>query len=269
MDLQLDRPIVFFDVETTGTDTQVDRIIEFAAMKVTPADVGKSLNNLEGRMEFRFNPQMAIPEEATEIHGITDDDVRDCPQFSRHAQEIFEFFRGCDIGGYNVVRFDVPILNAEFMRAGLSLDLKMNVVDSMQIFFQREPRDLEAAVKKYTGREQVKAHSAMFDVISTMQVLQGQLQAYPDLPRTPEGIYTEHLDPDQVDFGGKLKWRGEYMTFSFGKNQGIPFHKVPGGYFRWVKSNNVVGPDAVKAIEKALNGEFYTREEWPDGQTYI
>jgi DNA polymerase-3 subunit epsilon len=256
-------------VETTGTDTEVDRIIDIAAIKITPDDVGKSLNELDAKLQFRFNPQMPIPAEATEIHGITNEEVEGCPQFSRHAQEIFTFFSGCDMGGYNAARFDIPILNKELNRTGLSLDLTVNVIDPMQIFYQREPRNLEAAVMKYTGREIMGAHNAMHDVISTLEVLRGQLDLYQDLPRTPEGIYTEHRDSDQVDFAGKLKWRGEYMTFTFGKEKGKPFHQVPMGYFRWVKSNNVIGPDAVAAIDKALNGEFYTREEWPDGNTYL
>ena len=271
MFLELKRPIVFFDLETTGVDVDNDKIVEIAMVKVLPGKPpGKDLNESGGTYVQRFHPEIRIPKEATEVHGITDEDVADSPLFEGKAKEIFRFLDGCDLAGFNVISFDIPLLQNELIRCGLCLDLQsITVVDAKQIFFMKEPRNLEAAVRKYVGREHENAHNALADVVATMEVVAGQQHEYSDLPDTPDGIYEMTRDPDQVDFGGKIVWKGDDMVFTFGKEKGKPFRHVPHGYFRWVKSNNVVGPDAVEYVIAALNGRFLTRKEWTDVRAHL
>ncbi len=178
MKLNLKRPIVFFDLETTGVDASKDRIVEISMIKVMP-------DGTEDTRTRRINPGMPIPAEATAVHGITDADVADEPKFAQVAKSLEEFIRGCDFGGFNSNRFDLPLLVEEFMRAGLSVDLKRRkFIDVQNIFHKKEQRTLVAAYKFYCDKELEDAHSAEADTRATYEVLKAQLDRYDDLETT-------------------------------------------------------------------------------------
>src|ERR1035437_1804801 len=175
--LSLIRPLVFFDLETTGTILGIDRIVELAVIKLWP-------NGERSEYEWRFNPEMAIPAEATQIHGIRDEDVRDKPTFRDSLGEIREVFRGSDVAGFNIARFDMPMLQSELERAGVKAFSSRNIVDAMTIFHLKEKRDLSAAFRYFCDKDIENAHSALADVRATVEVLDAQLSRYADLPTT-------------------------------------------------------------------------------------
>jgi DNA polymerase III subunit epsilon len=262
MDLELERPIVFFDIESTGLDTERDRIVELAAIKIHPDGTREERNR-------RFNPLMPIPKEATAVHGITDDDVKNEPPFYRVAggkNGIAAFFRGCDLGGFNIIYFDIPLLKKELERADQTLDLsEVAVVDVMRIFKKREPRDLEAAVRFYLGRSHEDAHAALGDVLATVDVLIGQLERYDDLPKTPEGLDLEVRHKDAVDRLGKLRWHDGEIVLGFGTHKGRTLRylaREEPSYIHWLIEKGVV-EDGAHHLRDALLGRFATREETP------
>ena len=174
MELNLNRPLVFMDLETTGIRVATDRIVELCLLRVNP-DGSTKIKTL------RINPGIPIPAEATEIHHITDDDVKDCPAFARVARDLSEFMENCDIAGYNSNHFDIPLIMEEFLRAGVDFDLKgRRFVDIQNIFHKMEPRNLTAAYKFYCNSELEKAHSAEADTIATYEILKAQLDRYLD-----------------------------------------------------------------------------------------
>lgn len=260
MRIELKRPIVFFDLETTGTDPQRDKIIELAAIKIWP----------DGRREEkcrRFNPQMPIPKEAIAIHGITDEDVRNEPPFAKVAKGpkgVAAYFSGCDLGGYNIINFDLPMLMAELERAGETLDIsRVAVVDAYRIFITREPRDLTGAVRFYCGREHAGAHSAEADVLATIEVLEAQLNRYPELPVNPLDLDAAVRDPEEVDRQGKLKWIDNEIALNFGRHRSRTLRylaREEPDYIRWMIDNRVV-PDAVHHLHDALLGHFAKRTD--------
>ena len=258
MRLELKRPVIFFDLETTGVDPSHDRIVEIAAIKVYP----------DGRREEktrRFNPLMPIPKEATRVHGIRDEDVKDEPPFAKVAKGergIAAFFSDCDLAGFNIIRFDVPMLQAELKRAKIKLDFsKVAMIDAFDIFRQREPRTLEAAVQFYCGKEHSDAHSALGDVRATAEVLAAQLDRYADLPDDPQALERSLRHPESVDRLGKLKWVDGKVTVAFGRNKGRTLaylaQEEP-DYLRWMIDAEVVG-DATPIIRDALLGHFPTK----------
>ncbi len=265
MGLKLERPLIVFDLETTGVDTQRDRIIELAALKIWP----------DGEREEkvrRFNPGIPIPKEATAVHGITDADVKDEPPFdkvARGSKGIASYFTGCDLAGYNVINFDIPMLAAEFKRAGEKLDVtKISVVDSFRIFKIREPRDLSGALRFYCGQEHAEAHSAMGDVKATLSVLEAQLNRYRDLPSTPRELDSAVRDPEEVDRRGKLKWIDGEVAVNFGRHKSKTLKylaREEPDYLRWMIDNGVV-EDAVHHLHDALLGHFATREGGPENE---
>ncbi|MBQ5394310.1 MAG: 3'-5' exonuclease, partial [Alistipes sp.] len=175
MKLKLKRPIVFFDLETTGVNTSSDRIVEISLIKVMP-------NGEEIAKTRRINPEMPIPPEATAVHGITDEDVKDAPTFKQIARSLAQFLQGCDFGGFNSNRFDLPLLVEEFLRAGVDVDFKrFRFVDVQTIFHKKEQRTLEAAYRFYCDRDLENAHSAEVDTRATYEVLCAQLDRYNDL----------------------------------------------------------------------------------------
>ncbi|MBQ1719273.1 MAG: 3'-5' exonuclease, partial [Bacteroidales bacterium] len=208
MRIQLHKPIVFFDLETTGVNITTDRIVEISVVKVFP-------NGEEMRKTYRINPEMPIPPQATAVHGISDADVAECPKFKQKAKELVEIFSDADIAGYNSNKFDVPLLAEEFIRAGVDFDLKKrNFVDVMSIFMKKEPRNLSAAYKFYCGRkmeEDFEAHRADQDTEATYKVLQAELDMYePGKQEEPERCLRNDMDElaefsktnDNVDFAG-------------------------------------------------------------------
>lgn len=174
MELNLTRPLVFLDLETTGIKVATDRIVELCLFRLN-ADGSQKIKTL------RINPGVSIPAEASEIHGIRDEDVKDCPKFAQVAHELAEFMDNCDIAGYNSNHFDIPLLVEEFLRVGVDLELKgRRFVDIQNIFHKMEPRTLSAAYKFYCSKELERAHSAEADTIATFEVLKAQLDRYYD-----------------------------------------------------------------------------------------
>ena len=197
MKLKLKRPIVFFDLETTGVDSAKDRIVEVSMIKIMPD--GEEICKTR-----KLNPGMHIPEEATAIHGITDDDVKDCPTFAQVAKSLAQFLQGCDFGGFNSNRFDLPLLVEEFMRAGVEGDFKRRrFIDVQNIFHKKEQRTLVAAYKFYCDRDLTEAHSAEADTRATYEVLQAQLDRYPDLENDVDALAEFSSRGASADYAGR------------------------------------------------------------------
>ncbi len=245
MELKLKRPIIFFDLETTGINIAADRIVEIAYLKIFPD--GKKKEEC-----IRINPGIPINTEATKIHGITNDDVKDCPFFKEVAKAIADEFEGCDIAGFNSIKFDIPLLMEEFLRAEVDIDLKKkNFIDVQVIFHKMEQRTLSAAYKFYCNKELVDAHSAKADVDATYEILKEQLNRYDGAPYTDkEGNKSSPVvnDIDQlacftshnkhVDYAGRIVYDDKgNEVFNFGKYKGVPVEEVlekNPGYFGWM-----------------------------------
>ncbi|HTX87585.1 MAG TPA: 3'-5' exonuclease, partial [Bacteroidales bacterium] len=175
MELSLNRPLAFFDLETTGIRVAVDRIVEICIFRVHPDGTSKTWTR-------RVNPEMPIPWEATAIHGIRDEDVKDCPKFRELAPELMQFLENCDLAGFNSNHFDIPLLVEEFLRTDLDFELKgRRFVDVQNIFHKMEPRNLRAAYKFYCDRELENAHSAEADTMATYEILKAQVERYRDV----------------------------------------------------------------------------------------
>ena len=236
MKLNLKNPIVFFDLETTGTDIVHDRIVEISYHKVYP-------NGREEGKTLRVNPQMPIPPASTAVHGITDEDVKDCPTFKEVAKEIARDIEGCDLAGYNSNRFDVPVLAEELLRAGVDIDLKRRkFVDVQVIFHKMEQRTLAAAYKFYCHKELTDAHTAEADTLATYEVLQAQLDRYPELQNDVDFLAKFTTQSNNADFAGRIVYneRGEEV-FNFGKYKGKKVTDVFNtdiGYYGWMMSND-------------------------------
>lgn len=234
MQLKLKNPLVFFDLETTGTNVASDRIVEISYLKVMP-------NGEERSKTYRVNPEMHIPESASEVHGITDADVAGCPTFKEIGKLIAEELKGCDLAGYNSNRFDIPLLAEEFLRADISIDLsKRKFVDVMVIFQKMEQRTLSAAYKFYCDKNLENAHSADADTRATYEVLKAQLDRYPQLENDVESL-SKMVHNQNVDFAGRIIFneRGEEV-FNFGKykNQLVTeVLKRDPGYYSWIMNS--------------------------------
>lgn len=252
--LQLQRPLVFFDLETTGLDIERDRIVELGLVKLMPD--GERLTRAR-----RIHPGMAIPPEATAVHHISDADVADCPPFARIAKDLHAWLQGCDLGGYNVERFDLPLLAAEFRRVQLEFPAEgTRVVDAYRIFAQREGRDLKSALRFYCGKELIDAHSAEADILATVEVLEGQLQRYPDLPNDVAGLHeaSHPRDPSWVDANGRLVWRNGEAIVGFGKHRGRTLREMATqepGYLRWIIGGDF-SSDLKEICSQALRGSY-------------
>ena len=236
MNLKLNRPIVFFDLETTGVDSASDRIVEISMIKVN-VDGNKTIKTR------RINPECHIPEEATAVHGITDEDVAQEPTFKQIARSLAQFIEGCDFGGFNSNRFDLPLLVEEFMRAGVDVDFrKRKFVDVQTIFHRKEQRTLVAAYKFYCDKDLENAHAAEADTRATYEVLEAQIARYPDIGTTVEELAEFSSNGAIVDFAGRiaLNDKGEEV-FTFGKYRGCSveeiFRKEP-SYYTWMMDGN-------------------------------
>jgi DNA polymerase-3 subunit epsilon len=232
MQLNLKKPLVFFDLETTDINITRDRIVEISFLKVTP-------DGQEVSKTRRVNPQMPIPEQATSVHGITDDDVKDCPTFPEIAKSLAEQIDGCDLAGFNSNRFDIPLLAEEFLRAGVDIDLsKQKFIDIQTIFHKMEPRNLVAAYKYYCGKELADAHQAESDTRATYEVLMAQLDKYPELENNVDSLSTFSSFANNVDFAYRLIYNdnGEEVI-NFGKYKGMiatSVLKKDPGYYSWI-----------------------------------
>ena len=220
MSLQLKRPLVFIDLETTGMNLSTDRIVEIAIIKVFP-DGTKTIK------QKLLNPQMPIPKSSSDIHGITDDKVKDAPTFKQVANELKQFIDDADFSGYNSNRFDIPLLMEEFLRAGLEIDMtNRRLVDVQHIFHMMEKRTLGAAYKFYCEKELEDAHSAEADASATWEILQAQITRYQHLGNTLDTILQFTGEEKIVDFARRFVMDNGIEVFNFGKHKGRPVSEV-------------------------------------------
>ena len=253
--LRLHRPLVVLDLETTGLDTQVDRIVEIACVKL-------ALDGSRSRLAARVNPERPIPPQVTQIHGITDADVADAPTFAQLAPRLLAFLNDCDLSGYNLERFDLPLLSAEFARLNLTFPAaSVALVDSLKIFLHNERRDLAAAVRFYCQTELAGAHSAAADAEAAADVLLGQLQRYPDMPTDAAGLQAycrRPLNPDNIDAEGKLRWLDGRAVLNFGKYRNRSLEELvqaDPAYLNWV-TGGAFSPEVSELVRAALNGNL-------------
>lgn len=234
--LSLKRPIVFFDLETTGTNISHDRIVEISLVKVMP-------DGTEIVKTRRVNPEMPIPAEATAIHHITDEDVRNEPTFRQIAKSLAQIFTGCDIAGFNSNRFDIPLLDQEFQRADVDFDFgKARFIDVQTIFHKKEPRNLTAAYSFYCGKNLEDAHSASADTMATYEVLKAQLVRYEDLPLDVAELSEYACQNRNVDFVGRLIYDDLHReVINFGKYKGRVAEEVlkaDPSYYTWIMNGD-------------------------------
>ena len=234
--LKLKRPLVFFDLETTGTNVGSDRIVEISLLKM----------HIDGRREqksWRINPGIPIPAGATKIHGISDEDVKDAPKFSELAGEFRNFLEHCDLGGYNILKFDLPLLAEEFARAGHEFDAdSRSVVDVQNIFHKMEQRTLSAAYKFYCDKALIKAHSAEADTMATFEVFMAQMTRYENLPGDVPTLHTFCAVQRNVDLAGRIVYDEKGVEiFNFGRFKGRPVLEVfrtELGYYDWMMNGD-------------------------------
>ena len=237
MKLNLKNPLVFFDLETTGTNINTDRIVEICYLKVFP-------NGNEVSKSMRINPEMHIQEASTAIHGIHDEDVADCPTFKQVAKEIAKDIEGADIAGFNSNRFDVPVLVEEFLRAGIDIDLtKRKFIDVQVIYHKLEQRTLSAAYKFYCGKNLEDAHTAEADTKATYEVLKAQLDRYPDVLQNDVNFLSEYSSfTRNADFAGRIIYDDKGVeVFNFGKYKGMSVAEVlkrDMGYYGWIMNGD-------------------------------
>ena len=233
MKLNLKNPLVFFDLETTGTNINSDRIVEICYLKVYP-------NGNEESKTLRINPEMHIPEASSAIHGIYDADVADCPTFKDVAKNIANDIEGCDLAGFNSNRFDIPLLAEEFLRVGVDIDMmKRKFIDVQVIFHKLEQRTLSAAYKFYCGKNLEDAHTAEADTRATYEVLKAQLDRYPDVLENDMKFLADYSSYNKnVDFAGRIVYNEQGVeVFNFGKYKGMPVAEILKkdiGYFGWL-----------------------------------
>ncbi len=232
MKLKLERPIAFFDLETTGIDVAKDRIVEIAILKIRP----------DGQKDMkvrRVNPGIPIPKEASAVHGILDEDVQDAPSFAQIAKSLFILLQDCDLAGYNSNRFDVPLLAEEFLRAGINFSIKdRRLVDVQGIFFNKEKRTLEAAFEFYCNKPLEGAHSAEADISATHEILEAQLDRYSDLENNIDFLAEFSAQQKFADLAGRMIYNSKNeVVFNFGKFKGVPVKQVlqnEPGYYGWM-----------------------------------
>lgn len=236
MKLNLKNPIVFFDLETTGTNISADRIVEICYLKVHP-------NGNEESKTMRINPEMPIPAASSAVHGIYDADVVDCPTFKEVARNIANDIEGCDLAGFNSNRFDIPVLVEEFLRADVDIDIsRRKFVDVQVIFHKMEQRTLSAAYKFYCGESLEDAHTAEADTRATYEVLKSQLDRYPELVNDIAFLADYSTFGRNVDFAGRMVYdENGVEVFNFGKYKGVPVAEVlqkDSGYFGWMMNGD-------------------------------
>jgi DNA polymerase-3 subunit epsilon len=248
--LQLTKPLAFIDLETTGVNLGTDRIIEIAIVKLLTDGSQTVKRKL-------INPEMPIPKASTDLHGITDDMVKEAPTFKQLAQELKQILDGCDLAGYNSNRFDIPLLVEEFLRSGVEFDMKgRRMLDVQQIFYKMEPRTLAAAYQFYCGKTLDGAHSAAVDAGATYEVLQSQLQRYESLGNTVDSILKSIGEEPIVDFAKRFVWDNGVEVFNFGKFKGRPVADVLRAepqYYDWMMKG-----DFPQHTKQKLT-EIYTR----------
>ena len=248
--LQLTKPLAFIDLETTGVNLGTDRIVEIAIVIILPDGSQTTKRKL-------INPGMPIPKASSDLHGITDEMVKDAPVFKQIAHELKQMLDGCDLAGYNSNRFDVPLLVEEFLRAEVEFDMKgRRMVDVQQIFYKMEPRTLSAAYQFYCGKTLDGAHSAAVDAGATYEILESQLQRYESLGTTIDSILKSVGEEPIVDFAKRFVWENGVEVFNFGKFKGKPVAdvlKAEPQYYDWMMKG-----DFPQHTKQKLT-EIYTR----------
>ncbi|HEY1032135.1 MAG TPA: 3'-5' exonuclease [Flavipsychrobacter sp.] len=229
--LSLKKPIIFFDIESTGTDHAKDRIIDLAMVKLMPDGTRMSMTK-------RVNPGMPIPPASTAIHGISDEDVKDAPLFKMVAHDIYEWMKGCDLAGYNSNKFDIPMLAEEFLRVDIHVDFtERHMIDVQQIFFKMEARTLAAAYKFYCNKLLENAHSAEADTLATIEILEAQLDRYNDLGLEVKQLHDFTSGEPMVDYARRMVMKDGHPIFNFGKYKGQRvedvFNREP-QYYDWM-----------------------------------
>ncbi|MBK6919659.1 MAG: 3'-5' exonuclease [Deltaproteobacteria bacterium] len=254
----LRRPVVFFDIEATGADPIADRIVEISVLRVSPLPVG-----IEPARTWRIDPGVRIPSEASDIHGIHNADLVGAPRFADVAAELAAVFADADLAGFSITRFDLRILQAEFVRAGRMVEFsRARLVDAQVIYHQREPRNLAAALRFYRGRELFDAHGAEADTVASLEVFAGQLERYDDLGVDLEslhGLSVQHNDA-YCDTGRRFAWRDNEPVFNFGRLRGKSLRWVASdpterAYLRWMVEGNF-DEDAKDIVRDALRGRI-------------
>lgn len=236
MGLNIKNPLIFFDLETTGIDIIKDRIVEISMIKVFP----------DGHEEVktrRINPEMHIPEEASAVHSIYDEDVKDEPRFREIAKSLAAFIEGCDFAGFNSNKFDVPMLAEEFLRAGVDVDMKKHkFIDVQNIFHKMEQRTLIAAYKFYCNKDLENAHSALADTRATYEVLQAQVERYEELQNDVAFLADFSSRSNNVDYAGRVVYNNKGVeVFSFGKHKGRSVEEVfreEPSYYAWIMNGD-------------------------------
>ena len=252
MKLHLKRPLVVFDLETTGTSVNLDRIVEFSFIKVMP-------EGTETIKTIRFNPGIPIPLEVSLIHGIYDDDVKDAPLFKLKAKELAEEFMGCDFAGFNSNKFDFPLLVEEFLRAGVEFDVEnRKFVDAQRIFHMMEQRTLTAAYKFYCNKELINAHSAEADTIATLEVLKAQIERYENLENDVDFLHNFTKQDKNVDLAGRIIYNIDGIpVFNFGKHKGKlvqDVFKTDFGYYDWMMNGDFAEDTKRRLTQLKLQG---------------
>lgn len=233
MKLNLKNPLVFFDLETTGININIDRIVEICYLKIYP-------NGNEESKTMRVNPEMHIPEESSSVHGIYDEDVADCPTFKEIAKQIARDIEGCDLAGFNSNRFDIPLLAEEFLRAGVDVDMsRRKLIDVQVIYHKLEQRTLSAAYKFYCEKNLEDAHTAEADTRATYEVLKAQLDRYPEVLQNDITFLSDYSSfTRNVDFAGRMVYNEQNVpVFNFGKYKGKAVEDVlrkDTGYYAWM-----------------------------------
>lgn len=249
--LQLKKPLAFIDIEATGTNVSADRIVEIAIVKQLP-DGNRTVKRK------LINPQMPIPQVAIDVHGITDEMVKDAPTFKQVAQEIKQFLDGCDLSCYNAYRLDIPMLTEEFMRAEVDFDMKgRKVVDVQKIFHQMEQRTLAAAYKFYCNKNLDGAHGAEVDATATAEILYAQVERYPQLGNTIDSVVKAVGEDSIIDFARRFAYDDKGVEiFNFGKHKGRSIAEVLKAepqYYDWMMKG-----DFPQNTKQKLT-EIYTR----------
>jgi DNA polymerase III subunit epsilon len=256
----LERPLVFFDIEATGTDPLSDRIVEISLLRVDPGGI------VNRPMTWRVDPGVRIPAEATEVHGIRNEDLAGASSFPEIADGVAAVVEGADLAGFAVSRFDVRILHAELVRAGRAVDFsRTRVVDAQVIYHRREPRHLAAAVRYYCGKELQGAHGAEADTIAALEVFAGQLDRYEDLEGSVDALHELSASHNGAycDHGRRFMWRDNEPTFNFGRLRGKSLRWVAADpqerkYLRWFLEGTF-DEDAKTLVRDALRGHIRVR----------